>query len=285
MTPATDAIFWLSLTLLGLVGVVSTIAYAFAGRIRELVEAEQQLAVEEFQAQLASTKDRLKKELDLSSRVLTDTAKVLQSKEKQLNKHLKRLRAVTGVLDAKRAVFLPSGLLLLAFLLASLAKTIALGDARFLTPIAVASLLTALFLVGRDLTRIRYLAELLTPHLLIEPEAPTSWSSGKPHKVTITVLLRRGTSLHNLQTVLYVPPSFTSSAAFLRKLKRPTDDPLMPSYNVIPSNDWPILKRDIPFSYDYDRLTPTAPGNYTLYYRVVSAEYSSPYAPLMVVVA
>lgn len=279
-----EALFWLCLTLFAILGVASTVAYNFLGKMHELINAEKAVEDQAYRAELTRTIDKLKKSADLDSSTVVTAGRDLRKHEKQLRKRLKKLASLESVLDPKYTVVMPGLLLTFGFVFSNIVKINAVPYRLVAISIGYACLVAAVLLCMKNFANIRNLTHLLSPDLHIGTKCKQEWSTTGFERIRVSVTLRRGNSLHSLQTLLYLPPEFHSTAAFISKLRRPDNDYLMPGYNTLPSADWPVLKRDLPFVYDYDRLSCTKPGTYKLYYRTISKEFTSRYFELEVTV-
>ncbi|MBE7542089.1 MAG: hypothetical protein M9913_16160 [Bryobacteraceae bacterium] len=280
-----DALYYFSLAVLGILAVSYSIATGFIGRVRECVETEQDTLRAKYQARLAKIQQDLTKPATLTDTSLEGAVKQLKAEKKSLIGELKRLDSANRAVTVSKAVYAPGGLAIGGACLAVVAKTADnFWAQRLLVALACILITVSVYQLCCRLADFQYLGTLLTPLVHAEPEYSETWEAARHNKVTVRVMLRRGSALRSLQTVLYLPPAFASTAELDSKLRRPSSDPLMPDYNVICSREWQILKQDLPFVYDYDRLSCSTPGTYALYCRVISVEHATKYIPINITV-
>ena len=270
-----DGLFWLSITLFAVLGVAATVAYNFIGKVRELVEAEKQSQQLTYEAELARITASIRQNRSLDGSTLTEAGQVLQKKEARLRREIAELDGLSSVMDIGKTLLVPASFLFLAFTASNIAKLINFPWSIIVEIVSFALIAGAAGMAARSFLRTNRLNSLLLPQVHTDIVCRTAWRTGVPNRISITTMLQRGSCLHSLQVLLYLPPCFRSTAAFNAKLRRPQNDPLMPSYNTIPSKEWLSLKRDVPYSYDYDRLSCRDVGTHKCFYRVVSEEYTS----------
>jgi hypothetical protein len=277
-----EAAFWLSLAMLGLVGVVYALGYPYLSGVRDLMDSEKRLRRAGAEAERREIEQQLRRPTGIDSKVLTEAARKLQSREIELARRVRRLDALPATLNVTRAVFRPAGAFLAAFVLASIAKSLLPQTGQpeptttvVLAVVSAAAIAWGLWKLATYLLNLNYLSQLLIPVVSpIETFTP-SWRAGAPNKITLAAKLERGRALHSLQILLYLPPQVSSATDFNEKMRCPADHPTKPSYNCIPSREWPILKRDMAFTYDYDRLSCATRCTLRFFYRIVTEEYVS----------
>jgi len=284
MEKIADALALLSLTVFATQSVVATLGFTFIGRIRDLVRNQKDTILLQFERDLRNVQDEIKGNRALDGRTLARHAKGLRKKEKRLRASITRFDAALRCLDIRHTLVLPVGMLFLVFCEATLAKVLPPHfDLGFLCASFV-TLCVAIMLILSQLRNLQFLSELMTPYVSCSVSCPASWKQGEQHKIIVSAVLTFGRSLHSLHIFLYLHPAFTSTAAFLDKLKRGADDSVMPSYNAISSQTWQSFQLDVPFVYDFDRLACRTPGQYTLFYRVTTEEWTGPFERINITV-
>lgn len=271
----TDVTLWLAPTVLGLTVVVYAVTQTFLLEVQRLIEAERTIRLKEYRKRLVEILDRLKK--PSNSGMVDQAEKDLRKKMRTLKRELASLESLPQAMHVKSVVLVPGGLMVAAIVMAARSKVgdLPLGVSLGLAGTACLAVAVGLTRLCVNLVRLQKFAGLLPPRVITTAQYNPKWKTGQPNRITIHAVLERGAHLSSFQTVLYVPPCFRSTAELNEKLKLPADHPKMPNYYTIPSREFPVLKTGLPFVYDYDRLTCQTPGRYTLYYRVVSAQYSS----------
>lgn len=283
MNAVLDAAFWLSVAMLGMVGVVYALGYPYLNAVHDLMQSEMNLRSRDAEAQRKQIADQLVQQKDrISSGSLGDVARDLRKRETELRRTVRRLQSLPHSFSVNRVVFRTGGAFLAGCVLSTIAKALlhGLGEptpmyVALLGGASVMAIAVGFWQLTVYLRNLDLLSTLLVPIVTTSATLESTWLVNQHRKVTITAKLERGRALHSVQILLYVPPGVLSTAAFNPKVRCASDHPTMPLYNCIPSKAFDVLKRDLHFTYDFDRLSCSKTGPLKLFYRIVTEEYAS----------
>lgn len=274
MLHASDSIFWLSLTLLAFLGVAYTLMLSlFAAR--GTVEVQQRLVQRQYWRDLVTIRNRIKQGKDGNQWTLA-TANALTTLEARRERDLRRLGSVLRVFDARSALYPPAFLLLITIGVSTATKALSAQWGYGLLASAVAMIFTSLWYLARLLGDLQLLTRLQERRLEVDLTcAQSPWTRKARNSITIKGMLERGTSLHSVQMVLFVPCDF--GVMLCLEVKPCSDEPQMSDYKAVYSASFPVLRAEVPFEFCYRDISSDSPGTYRVYGRVVSEEYNSPF--------